>query len=54
MAKQQQGINMPGGFGGLVSFKEEYASRFMMKPSHVVAFVIMILVFRIGLKYIFG
>jgi preprotein translocase subunit Sec61beta len=54
MTKQQGGINLPGGFGGLVSYKEEYASKFMMKPSHVIAFVIMILVFRIGLKYIFG
>ena len=54
MAKQNQGINLPGGFGGLVSYKEEYASKFMLKPTHVVAFVILIIGFRIGLKYIFG
>ncbi|MDA3836788.1 MAG: hypothetical protein PF542_04145 [Nanoarchaeota archaeon] len=54
MAKQNQGINLPGGFGGLVSYKEEYESKFMLKPTHVIGFLIMILVFRIGLKYIFG
>jgi len=54
MAKQQGGINLPGGFGGLVNFKEEYASKFMLKPTHVVVFVIAIIAFRIGLKYIYG
>ncbi|NCN86509.1 preprotein translocase subunit Sec61beta [archaeon] len=51
---QQQGINLPSGFGGLVNYKEEYASKFMLKPTHVVVFVILIVGFRIGLKYIFG
>ncbi len=43
------GINVPSGFGGLVKFKEEYQSKFNLKPAHVVLFVIMIVVFRIAL-----
>ncbi|MCK9595753.1 hypothetical protein M0R19_01030 [Candidatus Pacearchaeota archaeon] len=44
------GINVPSGFGGLVSFKEEYESKFNLKPAHVVVFVILIVMFRIGLQ----
>jgi len=50
---QQQGINMPSGFGGLVSYKEEYASKFMLKPAHVIGFIILITLFRLGLPYFF-
>ena len=46
---QQNSVNLPGGFGGLTSFKEEYASRFNLKPTHVIAFIILIVVFRIFL-----
>lgn len=54
MAKPQNKINLPGGFGGLVSYKEEYESKFMLKPVHVIGFIIFIVLFRISLKYIFG
>jgi len=47
----EQGISLPSGFGGLVSYKEEYASKFMLKPTHIVAFVILIVAFRIGLSF---
>jgi preprotein translocase subunit Sec61beta len=53
MAQQNQGINLPGGFGGLVSYKEEYKSKFMLKPTHVIGFIIMIVLLRIGLTYLF-
>jgi preprotein translocase subunit Sec61beta len=43
-------INVPSGFGGLVKFKEEYESKFNLKPVHVVVFVILIVVFRIALQ----
>lgn len=43
------GINVPSGFGGLVKFKEEYESKFNLKPMHVVMFVILIVAFRIAL-----
>jgi len=46
-------INMPSGFGGLTRFKEEYASRFNLKPTHVIIFIILIIVFRIGLSMFF-
>ena len=44
------GVNIPSGFGGIVKFKEEYESKFNLKPSYVVAFVILIVVFRIALQ----
>jgi len=50
MAKNQ-GISLPSGFGGLVSYKEEYESKFMLKPTHIVAFIILIVAFRIGLSF---
>jgi preprotein translocase subunit Sec61beta len=43
-------VNIPSGFGGLVKFKEEYESKFNLKPVHVVVFVILIVVFRIALQ----
>jgi len=51
---QNQGISLPSGFGGLVNYKEEYASKFMLKPIHVVAFIILIVGFRIGLGFFLG
>lgn len=42
-------IHMPAGFGGLMRFDEEYESKIMIKPSHVVAFIIFILAFRVFL-----
>ena len=45
-------INMPSGFGGLVRFKEEYESKFNLKPIHVVIFVILIVVFRVALQFL--
>jgi len=52
MAKQNQ-INMPGGFGGLVRYNEEYSSKLKMKPVHVIAFVIAIIAFVVILKLFF-
>ncbi|MEK6895059.1 MAG: hypothetical protein AABX48_00910 [Nanoarchaeota archaeon] len=46
-------INMPGVFGGLTRFNEEYESNFMLRPSHVVLFVILIVAFRIAIPYFF-
>ena len=36
-------IHMPGGMGGLVRYDEEYNSRFMLTPMHVVAFIVLII-----------
>ena len=38
-----QGISMPSGYGGLMRYNEEYPSRFMLKPSHVILFIILII-----------
>lgn len=53
MAQNTQ-INMPAGFGGLTRFTEEYTSKFNIKPTHVIAFVILVLVFRVFLGVFFG
>lgn len=47
----QNSINLPGGFGGLTRFSEEYASRFMLKPSYVIVFVVLIIAFRVALPF---
>jgi preprotein translocase subunit Sec61beta len=44
---------MPAGFGGLTRFSEEYSSAFMLKPAHIITFVILIVAFRIALGIIF-
>jgi len=46
-------IHVPAGFGGLVRFDEEFKSKIMMEPAHIIAFVILIIVFRIFLKIIY-
>ena len=48
MAKNN--INMPGGFGGLVRYSEEYESRFMLKPEHVVIMIALVIIFVMILK----
>ncbi|MBM3228435.1 preprotein translocase subunit Sec61beta [Candidatus Pacearchaeota archaeon] len=46
-------IQMPGGFGGLMRFSDEYKSKFNLKPVHVIGFVILVLAFRIFLDLIY-
>ena len=46
-------VNMPGGFGGLMRFNEEYDSVFSLKPTHVIVFVILIVAFRFILEVIY-
>jgi len=47
-------INVPSGFGGLMHFKEEYRSKFNLKPTHVIGFIILIIAFRIFLGIYYG
>jgi preprotein translocase subunit Sec61beta len=47
-------ISMPGSFGGLMRYDEEYESRFMIKPEFVVGFVILIILFVLGMKLFAG
>ncbi len=46
-------ISMPAGFGGLMRFDEEYASKFNLKPTHVIVFIILIVAFRVVLGMFF-
>ena len=46
-------ISLPSGFGGLLRYDEEYRSRFMLKPGHVIAFIIGIILFVIILNVFF-
>jgi len=51
MAKDNR-IHLPGGFGGLMRYNEEYASYFNLRPAHVIGFVVLIIAFRIVLPLI--
>lgn len=53
MAREQNQINLPGGFGGLMRYGEEYDSNILLKPTHVVGLVILIIAFRMVLPLIF-
>jgi len=53
MANQSNTINMPSGFGGLMRYNEEYESKFNLKPTHIIAFIIFIVLFRVGLGVIY-
>jgi len=46
-------INLPAGFGGLTRFSEEYESLINLKPTHVIIFVILIVLLRIILPVFF-
>ena len=50
---QDNRINMPAGFGGLMRFSEEYSSKFNLKPVHVILLIILIILFRFSLNIIF-
>lgn len=46
-------IQMPGVFGGLMRYDEEYKSRLMITPTQVIGFVIAIIVVVLLLKILF-
>jgi len=46
-------ISMPAGFGGLMRFSEEYTSKFNLKPTHIIIFIVLIIIFRISLGIMF-
>ena len=50
---QQQKMQMPGVFGGLMRYDDEYKSKFMLSPVAIVAFVIAIILFVLFLKIFF-
>ncbi len=46
-------ISMPGAFGGLIRYDEEYESKFMLTPMQVIVFVVLIILFVILMKTFF-
>lgn len=50
MAQQQNQIQMPGMFGGIMRYDSEYSSKFMLSPKIVVAFLIGVIAFIVVLK----
>ncbi|MAG07737.1 hypothetical protein CMI46_02880 [Candidatus Pacearchaeota archaeon] len=49
MAKDNQ-MSMPGVFGGLMRYNEEYKSKIMFKPAHVIAAIIVFALLAIALN----
>jgi len=45
--------NMPAGFGGLTRYSEEYDSKFKFGPGAVIAMIIVVIAFVIGLNIFF-
>lgn len=43
-------ISMPASQGGLVRYYNEYKSKVRMKPIHVVAFAVVVILFELLLK----
>ena len=50
----QQGMSMPAGFGGLMHYSEEYSSKINLKPTHVIGFIILVIILRILLPTFLG
>lgn len=50
---QDNRVQLPGGYGGLMRFTDEYESKFNLKPTHVIAFIILIVAFRIVLGMVY-
>jgi preprotein translocase subunit Sec61beta len=46
-------VSLPGSFGGLMRFNEEYSSYINLKPAHVIIFVILIIAIRVAMPWIF-
>lgn len=46
-------IHIPGAFGGLMRYDEEFNSRFMITPTQVIVFLVAILLFVLALKLLF-
>jgi len=43
-------INLPGGMGGLMRYDEEYDTKLKLSPTHVIIFIVLIVLFVLGLK----
>jgi preprotein translocase subunit Sec61beta len=50
---QDNKVSLPGSFGGLMRFSEEYSSYINLKPAHVIVFIILIIAIRIVIPWVF-
>ncbi len=50
---KDSGIQMPGLFGGLMRYNEEYDSKFKFKPEYVIVFVILLAIGVLALEFLF-
>ncbi|MGC9309083.1 MAG: preprotein translocase subunit Sec61beta [Candidatus Nanoarchaeia archaeon] len=46
----QQEMQMPGSFGGLMRYKEEYNSKLKFSPTQVILMIIVVIAFVVGLR----
>jgi len=46
-------IQMPGVFGGLMRYDSAYKSKFQFSPIAVIAFVVVVILFVIAIKFLF-
>ena len=46
----QQKLQMPGAFGGLMRYDDEYKSKFMLSPGQIIGFIVLIILFVLFLK----
>ena len=44
------GLSMPSSGGGLMRYNEEYKSSLMLKPSHVILFIILVIAVTVVFK----
>jgi hypothetical protein len=48
------GLRLPGGFGGITRFDEEYMSKFMITPGMVIGFIIGLIILVMGMRLFFS
>lgn len=46
-------MRVPGGFGGIMRYDEEFTSRFMVSPAAVVGFVVFVILLIFALRVFF-
>jgi hypothetical protein len=44
------GLRLPGGFGGITRYDEEYMSKFMLSPGMVIGFIIGLIILVLGMR----
>lgn len=53
MTKRSERIYIPSGIGGLIRYPEEEKEVIKLKPEHIIATAIAIVIFELMLKFLF-